>query len=89
MEIPLWILLIPLAFVLAFTFLFLLFNIFHLAKYGIVGRGAIGLILVYIVSYCFILVVGATAILDVTWTQSVPIKNLLPFTSGGSSSFGI
>ncbi len=89
MEIPLWILLIPFAVVVAFTLLFLFFNIYHLARYGIVGRGATGLILVYCVSYLFIVILGATALLNIRWTQTVSIQELLPFSGGSPSSFGI
>lgn len=89
MDIPLWILLVPFAFIVAFTALFLFFNIFHLARYGVVGRGAIGLVLVYIVSYLFVFVVGITALLDIRWTETVTLHDILPFTSGSSSSFGL
>lgn len=89
MDIPLWILLVPLAFIVAFTALFLFFNIFHLARYGVVGRGAIALIFVYIVSYLFVLALGLTALLDVQWTQTVSLRDILPFTGGSSSSFGL
>lgn len=89
MEIPLWVLLVPLAFTVALTALFLFFNIFHLWRYGIVGRGAIGLILVYVASYLFVLMVGATALLDIQWTQAVSIRDLLPFTGTGSSFLGL
>ncbi len=89
MDIPLWVLLVPFAFIVAFTALFLFFNVFHLARYGVVGRGAIGLILVYLVSYLFVLVLGATALLDIQWTQTVTLSDILPFTGGSSSSFGL
>ncbi len=89
MDIPLWILLVPLAFIVAFTALFLFFNIFHLARYGVVGRGAIGLILVYVVSYLFVFVLGMTALLDIQWTETVTLRDILPSTGGSSSSFGL
>lgn len=89
MDIPLWILLVPIAFVVAFTVLFLFFNVFHLARYGVVGRGAVGLILVYVVSYCFVLVLGTTALLDVSWSRTVNVRDVLPFTGGGTTSFGL
>ena len=89
MDIPLWILLIPLAFIVAFTALFLFFNIFHLSRYGIVGRGAIALILVYIISYLFVLAVGAAALADIRWTQTVTFQELMPFITNKASSFGL
>ena len=89
MDIPLWILLVPFTFVVAFTALFLFFNVFHLARYGVVGRGAIGLILVYLVSYLFVFVLGLTALLDIQWTQTVALSDILPFTGGSSSPFGL
>ena len=89
MEIPLWIILLPLGVIVALAALFLFFNVFHLARYGIVGRGAVALILVYIVSFGFILFLGAGVLVEIDWTETVPISSILPFTGGSSSSFGL
>lgn len=89
MDIPLWILLVPLACVIFFSFTFLVFNIFHLARYGIVGRGALGLILVYILSYTAVLFLGLIALSSIVWTESVPLMNSLPFSGGAFSSLGL
>lgn len=89
MEIPLWIILLPLGVIVALAALFLFFNIFHLARYGIVGRGAVAMIIVYIVSFGFILFLGAGVLVDIDWTESAPISSILPFTGGSSSSFGL
>ena len=89
MEIPLWIILLPLGMIVALAALFLFFNIFHLARYGIVGRGAVALILVYIVSFSFISFLGAVMLIEIDWTQTVPLSSILPFAGGSSSSFGL
>ncbi len=89
MDIPLWVLLIPLAFIVAFTALFLFFNIFHLLRYGIVGRGAIGLVLVYVAGYLFVLTVGITALMGISWSETVTIHDLIPLSSADSTSFGL
>jgi hypothetical protein len=89
MEIPLWIILLPLGVIIALAALFLFFNIFHLARYGIVGRGAAALIVVYIVSFGFVLFLGVGLLVEITWTETVPISSILPFTGGSSSSFGL
>ncbi len=90
MEIPLWIILVPLAIVVALTALFLFFNVFHLARYGVAHRGTVPLILVYLVSYAFVLVVGVGALGSVLWTRTIPLGDLLPFSSSrGSPSFGL
>ena len=90
MEIPLWIILVPLAFVIVLTALFLFFNVFHLARYGVARRGTVPLILVYLVSYAFVLVIGFSALGSVLWTRTLPVGDLLPFSSSrGSSSFGL
>lgn len=88
MEIPLWIILLPLGVIVALAALFLFFNIFHLARYGIVGRGAAVLIVVYLVSFAFVLFLGAGLLLEIDWTETAPLSSILPFT-GGSSSFGL
>lgn len=90
MEIPLWILLVPLALIIACTGLFLFFNIFHLARYGIVGRGAAALIVVYLVSYAFVLVLGLSALSEVDWMRTVSASSIIPFLRhASSSSFGL
>lgn len=90
MEIPLWIMLIPLGIIMACTALFLFFNIFHLARYGIEGRGAIALILVYIVSYAFVLVLGLGMLGQVDWIQTVKLSSIFPmFSSLSGSSIGL
>ncbi len=89
MEIPLWIILVPLGVIVALAALFLFFNVFHLARYGVVGRGAVAMILVYIVSFGFILFLGAGVLVEIDWTETVPISSILPFTGESSSSFGL
>lgn len=90
MAIPLWVLLLPLALVVAFTALFLFFNVFHLARYGIAERGAGALIVVYVVSYAIVLVLGVGVLGNVVWSQTVPIRNLFPsFGSSPSTLFDL
>ncbi len=89
MEIPLWIILLPLGVIVALAVLFLFFNIFHLARYGIIGRGASAMIVVYIVSFSFVLFLGAGLLLEIDWTETIPLSSIIPFTGGSSSSFGL
>lgn len=89
MEIPLWIILIPLAAVIAMSFLFLMFNVFHLARFGIKGRGASVLIALYLLGYAFVFVLGVGTLLDVQWRDTVGTKDLLPFTWQSSTSYGL
>lgn len=91
MEIPLWIILVPLGVIVACTTLFLFFNIFHLARYGITGRGAVALIIVYIVSFLFVLTLGTGLLLEIDWTNTVPISSIVPFIGNASrsSTFGL
>lgn len=89
MEIPLWIILVPLGAVLALAALFMFFNIFHLARYGIIGRGATAMIAAYILSFLFILILGAGVLIAIDWTETVPLASLIPFTGGSVSPFGL
>jgi len=89
MEIPLWIILIPLVATIAMSFLFLMFNIFHLARYGIKGRGASMLIVLYLLGYAFVFVLGVGTLLDVQWKDTVGTKDLLPFTWQSSTSYDL
>lgn len=89
MEIPLWIILVPLGVIVALAALFLFFNVFHLARYGVVGRGAAALIVVYIVSFGFVLFLGAGILVEIDWTETAPLSSILPFTRGSSSTFGL
>ncbi len=87
MEFPLWIILVPFSFVVACSAIFLFINVFHLHRYGIVGRGARGMIWLYIGSYLIILVIGVGMLSTVKWNTKVPIKELIPFSIGNSSTF--
>jgi len=89
MEIPLWIILVPLGVIVALAALFLFFNVFHLARYGVVGRGATALIAVYVISFACILFLGAGVLADVDWTETAPLSAIVPFTGKSSSSFGL
>ncbi|MFA6018158.1 MAG: hypothetical protein WCT28_00775 [Patescibacteria group bacterium] len=91
MEIPLWIILVPFGMIVACTALFLFFNIFHLARYGVIGRGAVALIIVYILSFLFVLTLGTGLLLEIDWTSTVPISSIVPFIGNASqsSTFGL
>jgi hypothetical protein len=89
MEIPLWIILLPLGVIVALAALFLFFNVFHLARYGVVGRGAVALIMVYLVSFVFVLFLGTSMLTEIDWTETAPVSAVVPFTRGSSSSFGL
>ena len=89
MEIPLWVILVPLGATIALTALFLGFNVFHLARYGIKGRGATMMIGLYLVSYGFLLLIGAGMLLDVEWGSSVKVKDISPFSTNGSSNYNL
>ncbi len=87
MTFPLWIILVPLGIAVACSAIFLFINVFHLHRYGIVGRGASGLIVLYIGSYLILLVIGVGMLSTVKWSTKVPIKELIPFSIGKSATF--
>lgn len=89
MEIPLWILLIPFAIIVACTAVFLFFNIFHLKRYGIAHHGATPLILLYLGSYAIVFMTGIAAIGSVNWQQKVHLTDIVPFIGKGTTFFGL
>jgi hypothetical protein len=89
MEIPLWIILIPLAAAVFMSLMFLGFNVFHLARYGIKGRGASVLIALYLLGYAFVFVLGVGTLLDVQWRDTVTTKDLLPFSWKSSTPYDL
>lgn len=89
MEIPLWILLIPFAIIVACTAIFLFFNVFHLKRYGITGHGATSLMMLYLGSYAIILITGMTILGSINWQQKVHLNDIIPFAGKGTASFGL
>lgn len=90
MTFPLWYLLIPYALATLGTGIFMFFNVYHVAKFGLQSVSTTVLILMYILLYLAILAWSATAILSYDWTMQVMLSDIIPFSTGGaSSSFGL
>lgn len=84
---PLVILLVPYALMLVIALLFLFFNVYHLWKYGVEGKGTTLLIVMYLV--LFAAVVGGTwsALQGFSWNDRISFADILP--SFSSSSLGL
>lgn len=82
MDIPLAVFLIPYLLIVLIAGIFLFFNLFHLARYGVEGAGTWGLMAVY--SLIYVVLVGFTSTLllsGVDWQQSFGVADLVPMNN--------
>lgn len=86
---PLWYLLIPFAAILLATTIYMFFNIYHIAKFGMQSFGTTVVLLLYFGGYLAVLAVVGVMIGGIDWQHSVTIIDILPFTSNSTSTFGL
>lgn len=67
MELPLAILLVPFALLVAIAALMLIFNIYHLGKFGLEGGKTLLLMLSYVAAFGIVLVISLTALAPTPW----------------------
>lgn len=88
-TIPLWYLLIPFGLVLLGTTIFLFFNLYHVAKFGLKSASTTTLLIAYVLSYVVVLGVSAALIGSFDWSAEVSLLEILPFATGSTSSYGL
>ena len=89
MAFPLAILLIPFGLVTLFALVFLFFNLFHLARYGIQSTATTTLMISYVAVF-FVVLLGMGAFLaTVDWGHIITFADLLPFSGAGNDTFGL
>lgn len=86
LTVPLWYLLIPYAVVLLGTTIFLFFNVYHVAKFGLQAFSTTALLVLYLLSYAAVLGGSALLINQFDWGSEVSLLDILPFTSSDTSS---
>lgn len=79
MTFPLWYFLIPYAVVLLGTGIFMFFNIYHIAKFGIESFTTTVVLLFYVLMYLGVLVFSAALIGAYNWSATVALSDVLPF----------
>lgn len=89
MTFPLWYFLVPYAVVMLGTATFMFFNVYHVAKFGLQSFGTTALVLFYLVLYLAVLALSASALLPFDWSAHVALTDIVPFTTGSSTSFGL
>lgn len=85
----LWYLLVPYALVLLGSSLFVFFNLYHVAKFGLQSVQTTLLLSAYFISYLIILGVSAMLIASYQWNVEVPFLEVFPFATGSSTTFGL
>lgn len=75
---PLAYLLIPFGLVVVFASLFFIFNVFHIKRYAIRSTATTSLLLVYLVSFGFLIAISCGYLLTVDWQREVMPRDLLP-----------
>ena len=89
MTFPLWYALIPYVVVLLGTTVFMFFNVYHIAKFGLQSFGTTALILAYLIVYLAVLSFSASLLVGFDWQATFALTDILPFTGGSSSPFGL
>lgn len=85
----LWYLLIPYALVLLGGSLFMFFNLYHVAKFGLQSFQTTMLLTMYLLSYLIVLGISAALISSFDWSAQVPFLEIFPFATGSSATFGL
>ncbi len=86
--IPLIILLTPYGLILLVATIFLIFNVFHLLRYGVEGKGTALLTATYIFLFMFTIGFTSSALLAFDWSQIFTLDDLLP-NSAGLPDYGL
>lgn len=91
MTFPLWYALLPYALVLLGTSIFMFFNLYHVAKFGVQSFGTTALLLTYLIGYIAVLAFSAVLISGYDWSAAVTLSDILPFVGNSSSdtNFGL
>ncbi|MBI1908496.1 hypothetical protein HYS28_03750 [Candidatus Uhrbacteria bacterium] len=86
---PLWYLLVPFGVVVLGSTLFMFFNLYHVAKFGIQSVQTTMLLIVYLLSYLVALAVAVALVGSYEWSAEVLFLDIFPFTGSSPSSFGL
>jgi hypothetical protein len=89
MGFPMWYLLVPFAFVLFCAALFLFFNVYHIAKFGIESPGTYTLIAVYLGGFFVLTIITAVLFARYDWGQEVTPGDILPSQNAGLTNYGL
>lgn len=77
MALPMWIFLIPYALVVCMTSLYVFFNVYHLAKFGVAKRGTGTMIALYLIGYFLLIALSAFVLLAFDWTSGISPSDLI------------
>lgn len=86
---PLWYLLAPYAVVVAVTGLFVFFNVYHIAKFGLQSVTSSIVIAAYTMSFIAVLMLSLSAISSYDWSTTVDLSTLLRFSISGDALKGL
>lgn len=91
MTFPLWYLLLPYAIVVLGTGIFLFFNLYHIAVFGIQASSTTFLLVLYTISYAAVLVASVIFLSSYDWSAVTSLGDIIPFlqSSSGTSTFGL
>lgn len=77
MEFPLWIMLIPYAIAVFCALIFVFFNIYHIASFGLQSTKTTMIIGVYILSYLFVMIISLSLIATVDWSADITLQEVI------------
>ena len=86
---PLWYLLLPFAMVLFATSIFAFFNLYHVAKFGMQTFTTTLVLGAYLVSYLALVAFSGLLFSTMNWQQRISLPDILPYSSGAASRYGL
>lgn len=91
MTFPLWYVLLPYALVLLGTGLFMFFNLYHVAKFGLQSFSTTALLLLYLIGYLVVIAFSVSMLSGFDWNATITMSDIFPFAgdSGSNTNFGL
>lgn len=86
---PLWYLLIPYFVVILLAGLFVFFNVYHIAKFGLQSGLSMLVIGIYVISFLAVVTLSFGALSTFNWDSTVDFSGLLRTSVSGDSLNGL
>lgn len=87
--IPKWYLLFPYLFFVALATLLLVFNLYHVAKYGLQSTKTSIVLAIYILSFFIVAIFSVTLLFTHDWSGALDVGEFLHINFGGSYIFDL
>ncbi len=80
MEFPLWPLLIPYGLLAGLACLFFLFNIFHIARYGLQSAKTGAVLMMYTIAFLVVCIISVILVIGHDWSSVITASDIFSFS---------